>query len=84
MMSPPRREIHLRLDIRGAINNFKKSEWKNVVRDDDGTYLSPSDVKSYFLDCLSEGKKYLPFGTPCVGWSYETGCPGHELPLEKL
>lgn len=33
--------------------------------------------RAYLKQCLAEGKKVLPIGDPCEGFSYETGCPGH-------
>lgn len=69
---------HLRLDIEGAILNFKASEWRNSVKDDQGRTLTPAEVKRMLVNSLAEGKRYLPFGEPCEGWSDQTGCPGHE------
>ncbi len=68
---------HLRLSLEGSILNFNPSDWVNCVTDDSGKTLTPDEVKRYFVTSLGEGKKYLPFGQPCEGWSFQTGCPGH-------
>ncbi len=31
---------------------------------------------------LAQGHRVIPFGPPCEGFSYVTGCPGHEIPEE--
>lgn len=78
-MSEPRvKTIHVHLDARGAFTNFRKREWRNVVKDEEGRYLTPDEVKEWLLDQIAQGKKALPFGEPCEGFSYETGCPGHQ------
>lgn len=55
-----------------------------------GTLKRARDIKCFFdnaeegrtflKQCLAEGKRVLPFGDPCEGFSYETGCPGHDNP----
>lgn len=40
------------------------------------------DVREFLLDCLSEGKEVIPMGTPCEGFDFKKGCPGHEQPDE--
>lgn len=71
-------KIHFCLSLKGALNNFKKSEWKNALKTEDGRWLTPDEVKSFFIDCLSEGKLVLPMGD-CDKFDYKTGCPGHEI-----
>jgi hypothetical protein len=58
--------------------NWNDREWRNCVRDDDGKTLTPQEVKSYFLECLSEGKKVIPVGEKCDNFDYMKGCLGHE------
>lgn len=78
-----RRKIHIRLDIRGALKNFKKREWNKVITTDDGKLLNADEAKDFFIDCIAKGWKYLPFGE-CDSFSYETGCPGHEVKEESV
>lgn len=65
------RVLHMVLDVRGAIH---------VPRCFPG--LIPgrrvADRREWLLDRLAEGKRFLPLGDGCDGFSYETGCPGHE------
>lgn len=39
--------------------------------------MSGQEMKDWFRLEDFQGKKVLPFGDPCDGFSYETGCPGH-------
>lgn len=71
---------HMCIHVRGAITNFKAREWKGVVKRDDGTVLTTAEVKEWLLDELAKGRRVIPMGKPCEGFSYETGCPGHEGP----
>lgn len=66
--------LHLSLDIRGAIQNGQG--WK-AVSSPDGRKVTKAEAIAYFLDRLAEGKRVLPMG-PCEGFSFQTGCPGHE------
>jgi hypothetical protein len=68
------RHIHLCLDIRGAIHN--RDGWKSVSAKD-GRKLTKAEAVEWLMDRLAEGKRVLPFGE-CEGFSYQTGCPGHE------
>jgi len=69
---------HMCIDLRGVLRNFRPHEWRGCVTRDDGTVLTPAQVREYFMDELSKGRTVVPFGKPCEGFSYETGCPGHE------
>lgn len=40
-------------------------------------YLSAEEARCYLYHLRAEGKKLLPLGQPCEGFSYITGCPGH-------
>lgn len=74
--------IHVHMDTKGAILNFKAREWRNVVRRAEGEpFLTPAEVKAWLLDELAKGHTAIPFGEPCKGFSFTTGCPGHAEPL---
>ena len=51
-----------------------------LLRRSDGSIPTYEEVREWLLDRLQEGKRRLPVGEPCEGFSYETGCPGHEEP----
>lgn len=74
-----RKTLHVCLDLRGAIRNFQASKWKRVVTDDSGRYLSPDEVKEFFLDELASGKRVIPYGKACDGFDFQKGCPGHPI-----
>lgn len=69
--------FHLRIDLKGALMNWQPSEWRNCVTADDGHTMSPDEVKYAFLDLLSQGKRYIPFGKECDAWDGER-CTGHK------
>lgn len=75
-----RTQIHMCLSLEGALMNFKAKHWKNCVTDDDGRTMTPEQVKREFIKLLGEGKRVIPYGKPCEGFSYQTGCPGHPIP----
>lgn len=68
---------HLCVDIRGLLLRNDR-ELRGVIRDDSGTNLPPVAAREWLLDRLAEGKKVLPTTDECEGFSYQTGCPGHE------
>jgi hypothetical protein len=72
--------IHMCIDVRGALRNFKAREWRGCTHDD-GRAMSPEEVRDYFLDCLAKGWRVVPFGQPCEGFDYLEGCPGHPTPI---
>jgi hypothetical protein len=63
--------MHASLDVRGALSAARR--FPGLVP---GKRVA--DRREWLLDRLGEGKRYLPLGDPCDGYSYETGCPGHE------
>lgn len=64
------------VDLRGAITNWRGSDWRNCVTGDDGKFLTPAEVKQAFIDELVRGRKVIPFGK-CDNFDYQTGCKGH-------
>jgi hypothetical protein len=69
-------DFHCRIDLRGALRNWRASDWKNCVRDDAGKMMTPEEVRDQFFDYLSSGKKFIPCG-PCDNFDEERGCLGH-------
>jgi hypothetical protein len=68
--------LHTCLDIRGALA-WPKARLKGLLRHDDGREASSEEVHEWLCDQLAAGKRVLPMGEPCDGFSFETGCPGH-------
>lgn len=71
----PSRQVHLCLDIKGAIRNRSF----HGFTDDDGRKLSPHEAEDALLQMLSEGHKLLPMGG-CDDFDPENGCRGHKNP----
>ena len=71
------RIVHMCLDIRGALR-WPARRLGGMFHTTDGKRFATSDeAREFLMDCLSEGKRVLPIGE-CDGFSFETGCPGHE------
>lgn len=41
--------------------------------------MTGAAVKEKFRIWDFEGKRVIPIGEPCEGFSYQDGCPGHEI-----
>jgi len=72
--------IHCSYSIKGLStynNRDLRPYLKTFTRE--GRY--PQDVhelRSWFADMLCDGIEMMPLGETCEGFSYKTGCPGHE------
>jgi hypothetical protein len=80
---PRMRQIrHMCVDIRGMLRNTRfPAGYHGVMHHDDGRSMKPEEARESLYDALAKGWKVLPTG-PCEGFSYQTGCPGHEVPEE--
>ena len=68
------------VDIAGALSYYGKKSMRGLIKEDNGAEWTDKMVRDYFKKCLSEGKKVLPMSdSACEGFSYQTGCPGHEV-----
>ena len=76
------RIVHMCPCVRGALRNWNPSAWRDCVSDPEtGRTLTPDEVREWLFDELAAGHEVVPFGTPCEGFDYTTGCPGH--PVEE-
>lgn len=67
---------HICQSIEGALRNWKSAEWKHVAKENN---ITVEEAKDWFWKMFSEGKRVLPIGEECEDFSYQTGCPGHEI-----
>lgn len=74
------RTIHMCVDISGVLR-WPDKDLAKLFKEDDGTHRSGAYVRDWLKLQLAQGKKVLPMGKPCEGFSYQTGCPGH--PVEE-
>lgn len=65
---------HVNMSVRGALRN---RNFKGFTSDD-GSEASAREVEDFLMDQLAMGREKIPFGEPCEGFSYITGCPGHK------
>jgi len=70
--------IHASLSVRGALLNWSSASFKGVFANKDGRSMSAREAKAALLAELAKGREVLPFGSPCDGFDYVHGCPGHE------
>ena len=69
--------MHMCIDIRGMLR-WNKRQLAKAIRDDaTGRWLSADAAREWLLDRIAEGKRVLPLGAECEGFSYQTGCPSH-------
>lgn len=71
-----RRLLHMCQSVEGALKNWGRREWTSLARENNMTVAA---VKEQFKIYQFEGKKVVPLGEPCEGFSYQHGCPGHEV-----
>jgi hypothetical protein len=71
------RLVHCSLDIEGALG-WPKRKLRGLIRDPLGRLLDEGEARAYLLGHLAAGRRVLPFGPKCDGFSFHTGCPGHE------
>lgn len=72
--------LHVCLDIRGALR-WSRRRLARLFRTEDGRrYMTAAEAHETLCDELAKGRKVLPLGEPCEGFSYQTGCQGHPTP----
>lgn len=67
--------FHLSADVEGLLRNKSFDALQ-----DEGRPLSPSEAKAQLLELRARGVKLIKGSDDCVGFSDQTGCPGHEQP----
>lgn len=72
--------IHVCQSVEGALRNWKKADWRSVAR---ANGWSIEQTKEVFWQYMREGKRVIPIGEMCEGFSYESGCPGHQSAPKK-
>lgn len=73
-----KRIIHGCVDVRGVLA-WPKRMLRGMFREN-GKTLTPDQARDYLLDELAQGHLVLPMSNPpCEGFSYEAGCPGHDV-----
>ncbi|WP_321895971.1 hypothetical protein [Paraburkholderia heleia] len=81
MITSERRSFHMCLDVRGALTNWSKRDFRNMFKHDDGRTMTPDEAKAELLEQLSQGHNLIPFGK-CDNFDHkEHGCLGH--PVER-
>ncbi len=75
-MSSVTRTFHMCVCIEGVLR-WPDKDLRNLFTDEHGNKQSGRYVRDFLRLQLHNGKKVLPMGEPCEGFSYEDGCPGH-------
>lgn len=68
--------IYVCQSVPGALANWQMADWRSVARSNN---MTVAEIKEQFRIYDFEGKKVIPIGPPCDGFSYQTGCPGHKV-----
>jgi hypothetical protein len=72
------RTIHVCQSVRGALRQpLHELDW---FQHDDGRPMTPSEAFDALCDELVKGHEVIPLGSPCEGFDYVKGCPGHPTP----
>ena len=74
-----RRTIHFCQSVDGALKNWDRRQWEQVAKHNG---MTANAVKERFRIWQFEGKRVIPIGEACEGFSYVDGCPGHPTPPE--
>lgn len=75
-----KKTIHICQSIEGALANWKESDWNHVASING---ITADECKEWFRLQDFKGVKVIPIGEECEGFSYQTGCQGHEIMGEK-
>ncbi|MFD1557043.1 hypothetical protein ACFSHT_15690 [Paraburkholderia silviterrae] len=79
MITSERRSFHMCLDVRGALMNWHKKDFRNMFKHDDGRTMTPDEARAELLEQLSTGHNFIPFGK-CDNFDHkEHGCMGHSV-----
>jgi hypothetical protein len=70
--------FHIALSVKGTLRQ-PDSMLRGLVTLDDGREATPHQARQWLRIQQMKGRKLVPFGEPCDGFSYETGCPGHPI-----
>ena len=70
-----RRVIHLSANVNGLLAN----QVFDCLEDDDGKPLTRFEAEVQLRKLSIQGVKLIPCSSECVGFSNETGCPGHPV-----
>ncbi len=72
---------HVCISVRGVLRKTNREierDWKGAITDDGRVLTKGQEIREAFMDELAQGHEVIPFGEPCEGFSYKTGCPGHK------
>jgi len=67
--------VHMCVDIAGILRQSDKMLGNLFM--DEGRHRRGKEVREWLKLQLAQGKRVLPMGKACEGFSYQTGCPGH-------
>ena len=67
---------HMCVDIAGVLR-WPDKDLCRLFKDDDGSKKPGRVVRDWLKLQLAQGKRVLPMGEKCEGWSDVDGCPGH-------
>ncbi len=69
--------LHCCLSVRGYISAPARARRNLFKHPTEPRNMTPEEARETLMDELAKGHEVLPFGPPCEGFDYKTGCPGH-------
>lgn len=73
------RTVHMCVNIQGVLR-WPDKDLRNMFTDENDQQRPAREIRDWLKLQLALGKRVLPMGKPCEGWSDQTGCPGHPEP----
>lgn len=77
-----RQTFHMCVDISGVLR-WPDKDLGKLFTDESGNYSDGRMVRDWLKLQLAHGKRVLPMGKACEGFSYQDGCPGHPVEGEE-
>jgi hypothetical protein len=63
--------------------HHRKRDYERMFQHRDGRRMSADEAKSYLLEMLAQGKRFIPVGE-CDNFDFNSGCKGHEQSEEAV
>ncbi len=67
---------HISVNIEGVLR-WSDHDLIHLFITEDGEHRPAREIREWLKLQIAKGRRVLPFGEPCEGWNYQTGCPGH-------
>jgi hypothetical protein len=73
---------HMCVSVAGSLRSLDK-DLRGLLTLDDGREATTHQTRQWLRIQQMKGRKVVPIGQPCEGFSYEIGCHGHPITQEE-